>query len=591
MKIKVLLAALILVILCGFSYSSSERMNTLIKVYDFKVSTTSPVAILQNAYAIGYEKRFNELWTAQFSLPADDPKNVECSAFRYVEIFDNGDRVELFRIVPSKFQKSADGKTITYQCEHVLATLLDDIMFQYHQMIGYNPSENIDYILSKQTTSTWTRGTVDFTSIFDYGWSNENLLSALFSLPKAYTGAYQWTWDTTVYPWVLNLIEPPSISTARIMYRKNLVGITKDEDPSYIITRVYPLGYGEGINQLTIKDVNGGVPYLDADTIGTYGVKAITFIDKSTESAATLKATSAAWLETVKNPRVTYAVDGADIYAISGNSLDKFREPGILVDVLDEDIGNFTARIVSVNKSDLTGNPGDIKIEISNKALDIADTTTSIQSKQHINDVYAQGTTCIDSDDYQDNCDNTHPATIKFYIPNECVAINKCMLTFETDNFRAYETGSASGGGSTASSSSKALVFAFGVASETSTPLTGDHYHWVNSPQLDIPAHSHDVIIPTHTHDIDYGIYEFDYLPTAVIIKVDGTTIPVTALSGSDIDIIPYLSQSSGKITRGAFHTVEIYPGTTANNPAGLARVAATVTKQIFVQSRGGGNY
>ncbi len=563
----------------------------MIKIYDYGVSTTNPVAILQNAYDIGYTKRFNEVWTAQFSLPADDPKNAECTAFRYVEIFDNGERVELFRIVPSKFQKSADGKTITYQCEHVLATLLDDIMFQYHQSVGYVPSVNIDYILSRQTTTNWVRGTVDFVNIFDYGWSNENLLSALFSLPKAYTGAYQWTWDTISYPWTVNLINPPSTATARIIYQKNLVGITKDEDPSYIITRVYPLGYGEGINQLTIKDVNVGVPYLDADTLSLYGVKAITFIDKSTESAATLKAKALAWLETVKNPRITYTIDGADIYSISGDTLDKFTEPGILVDVYDVDIGNFTARIMGVSKSDLTGNPGDIQIEISNKALDIADITTSIQSKQHINDVYAQGTTCIDSDDYQDNCDNSHPATIKFYIPNECVAVNKCLLTFETDKFRAYETGSASGGGSTASSSSEALVFAFGVASEISTPYNGNHYHWVYSPQLDIPAHNHEVSIPSHTHDINYGIYEFYYLPTSVIIKVDGTTIPVTSLSGSDIDIIPYLSQSNGKVTRGAFHTVEIYPSTTSNNPSGLARMAATVTKQIFVQSRGGGNY
>jgi phage minor structural protein len=48
-----------------------------------------------------------------------------------------------------------------------------------------------------------------------------------------------------------------------------MVGIEKDEDPTEIITRLYPLGYGEGVNQLTISSVNNGVPYIDADTIGT----------------------------------------------------------------------------------------------------------------------------------------------------------------------------------------------------------------------------------------------------------------------------------------------------------------------------------
>jgi len=41
------------------------------RVYDLDLNLK---AILQNAFAIGYEKRLNELWTAHFSLLADDPK-------------------------------------------------------------------------------------------------------------------------------------------------------------------------------------------------------------------------------------------------------------------------------------------------------------------------------------------------------------------------------------------------------------------------------------------------------------------------------------------------------------------------------------
>jgi hypothetical protein len=64
-----------------------------------------------------------------------------------------------------------------------------------------------------------------------------------------------------------------------------------------------------------------------------------------------------------------------------------------------------------------------------------------------------------------------------------------------------------------------------------------------------------------------------------------------TALTGNDIDIIPYLAKDgSGKITRG-FHKVEIFPGTTEANPNGLARIIGTVVKQIFLQSRGEGDY
>ena len=598
-----------------------KELKNLIKVYDYSVSTSNPVAILNNAFGIGYEKRLNEIWTAQFSLPADDVKNAECLAFRYVEIFDAGERVDLFRILPSKFAKNADSKTKTYQCEHVLSTLLDDILFQYNQRTGFSITQNIAFILDAQTTAKWQIGTVGFTDTIDFKWENENLLSALFSIPKALIGQYQWIWDTTTAPWTLNLIVPSATATARILRKKNLINLTEDDDPSYIITRLYPLGYGEGVNQLTIKSMNSGIPYIDASTVATYGIIATTFIDKAEEAPATLLAKAQAYLETVKTPRKTYEVDGADIYSITGETLDRIRDPGILVAVYDEDIINFTARIVSVSKSDLTGNPGNIKIQISNKLLDSADTTTGIQGKQFINDAYAQGATNIDSNDYQDNCDNAHPATIKFYIPDECVAVNKCLLTYETSNFRAYETGAASAG-----AHSHLMFSKIGgtwddplesVSNVTDAGGTDSHTHNFNDKihsmctyrcrKTSATTDFYNVGIAmnctdaqdlwtyqdstSHTHAMVYGIYEFGFLPTAVVIKVDGTAIPATALTGNDIDIVPYLSLSGGKVSRGAWHTVEIYPGTTIYNPQGLARITAAIVKQIFVQSRGGGNY
>jgi len=56
-------------------------------------------------------------------------------------------------------------------------------------------------------------------------------------------------------------------------------------------------------------------------------------------------------------------------------------------------------------------------------------------------------------------------------------------------------------------------------------------------------------------------------------------------VSADEVDIVPYLDKDdSGRIRRGAWHTIEIKPNT-------LGRVVASVVSQIFVQSRGGGNY
>ena len=716
----------------------------MIKIYDYAQSTTAPVAVLTKAFNIGYNKRLNELWTAEFSMAATDPKVAECLAFRYIEIFDGLERVELFRILPTRYTKGNE-KIITYQCEHVISTLIDDIMFGYHDRTGYTITQNLTYILGYQTTTRWAKNTISFGDVMDFKWENENLLSALFAIPKALVGNYQWTYDTTSYPWKFNLIAPSVTPIATIEYGHNMVDITRETDPTYIVTRLYPLGYGEGVNQLTIESVNGGLPYINSSTIGTYGVIATTYVSRETESAQQLYDLAAAYLETIKVPRVVYSINGADIYSITGVAIDNFRAVGSVVTIDDPDLGTFNARIMNVSKGDLVGNPGDIRIDISNKLLDLFDQTADIENRQRISDTYAQGSTNIDSNDYQDNCDHTHPATIKFFIPNECVHINKCLLTFETDEFRAYDQAitdagatnqtsssggsyvttttssggssvtssssggttvtsssgggatvtsanggnstitSASGGGETITSSSSSSTITstnsgninwwdcdFGIFSQaptidlstesnyTTNPVsltyhshyvpielgtwlldhthnidashthqitipshshivyTSSHSHSVTTPShshtvtianhthtnvdpahthnftdpthshsVTIPTHTHTVTIPAHGHDIDYGIYEFGYLPPSHVIKVDNTTIPITALSGSNIDIVPYLANSGGIITRGTFHEVTIYPNTNTQNPLGLARISACIVKQTFIQSRG----
>jgi len=130
-----------------------------------------------------------------------------------------------------------------------------------------------------------------------------------------------------------------------------------------------------------------------------------------------------------------------------------------------------------------------------------------------------------------------------------------------------------------------------GMTSTWAKAASHTHHMQYHEHPVSIPDHNHSVTIPAHTHDVAPGIFEFTYLPPSHVIVVDGTTIAQTALTGSDIDILPYLTQSAGKVTRGAMHKVEIYPDTSGTNTAGLARISANVIKQIFIQSRGGVNY
>ena len=90
------------------------------------------LAFLDNAVSVGYSLEINSLWTATFTLPADDDKNAYCQPLNFVEIFDGDERIDLFRIIGEDLERS-NGATRFYDCEHVLATLLSDVLFQYHQ--------------------------------------------------------------------------------------------------------------------------------------------------------------------------------------------------------------------------------------------------------------------------------------------------------------------------------------------------------------------------------------------------------------------------------------------------------------------------
>lgn len=540
-------------------------VDNTIRVYD---SNMRKLAYLENAYNIGYSLKLNELWTSQFTLPATDQKNIYCQPFNYVEIFDGGERIDLFRIMPSTLTRNSQGN-IVYQCEHVLATLMDDVLFQYHQIgnIGVGTVSVLRYIIDHQLTTRWQLRNCDFDRRFEYKWENENLLSALFSVPQPFNEDYRWEFDTTGTTWQLDLKRLPTQFVADIIYKKNMVEIKKEVDPSTIVTRLYCLGYGEGDNQLNICSVNGGIPYLEANT-STYGIKSSILVDRRFESAETLKAYGQSILDELKNPFKSYSTRAIDLYKKSPSKYERYF-PGDIVRVVDKEddiIENLP--IVTVSKSDITGAPGDIDVEIAKKTRDIASSISSLQDRTRINEVYAQGATNQMIVPFADNADENNPATMKIYIPDTMVRINKCILNYQLDNFRAYSKAiegggattqstndggastqsssaggegtqtSSSGGASTQSSSSgggtqstsDVQVMKPGI-SQDYTVSSGSHLHTIPSGtvlmvkgggtvtwghggvhshdlynhghEVNIPDHQHSVPIPSHTHSVN----------------------------------------------------------------------------------------
>ncbi|MEK4894170.1 phage tail spike protein [Bacillus sp. FSL M7-0996] len=654
-----------------------------IRVFDINMNL---MAILENAYKIGYTKITNGLWTCSFSLPLNDPKRLEVTPKRFIELYDHDKYIGKFIINPKKTVKNESDQSITYNCEHVWSTLHSDVLFRYHQLTNWTTRDVLQYLINKQEVKHWKLGTVEFTRYFHYTWENEDsLLNALVSVPKPFNESYLWTWDDTKYPFTINLVRATDEKVDVIRYGKNLKGIEKDEDPTGLITRIYPMGYGEGVNQLGIEKVNGGVPYLQAEQsiIDKYGIHKRIWVDRRFEDAESLKASGGGLLEQYKKPLVTVSVDCIDYELIDPYKIVKY-DVSKIVGVYDQDTDtNDDLRIMKLSKPDIYGDPSNIQFEIGNVRDDIGTTITDLQKKQLVNDTYSQGSTNIDSRDFQDNCDPEHPAIIRFQIPNDVMNVNELLLTFETLRFRAYEraikgggavVGSTSAGGGTVASTSAGgsivqSTSSGGSSTQTSTsgggsvqtssgggdhvhkmfhgggimpaePTTiglytafsdpgrntaasfyakgtgssfythgssGDHTHSLTIPnhqhsitisshqhsitlpdhqhEVHLNPHSHEIQLPDHTHEIEFGIFELNETPSKVTITVDGNVLPFDSTSGQDINLVPYLAKdNSGKLQRGRYVEIKITPNK-------LARINATVTGRLFIQSRSGGTY
>lgn len=559
------------------------------------------VAIAEKAYNITEDRKINKLWYLKFSLPYSDPKNEYCSPFYYVRY--NGG--ELYRIMPATTTITETGE-IEYQCEHVLATLLDNVLFGHYTVgnLGTYTADCINFVLDRQTTRNWVLHECDFRRQFEYGWEQENLLSALFSIATPLEN-YIWKTDTSVYPWRLSLKQIDTTGNPQLYIRRgyNMLSYTRESDTQQICTRLYPLGYGEGVNQLTIRDINNGVPYLQSPQtyIDRYGLIERIWTDRRYEDAESLKAAAQVMLNELQEPAVSLDI--------------KYREIGDTnigdrVRIVHPDIGGWTDTYIteqSLNYGDIT----ESTIKIANKSTSIASTVSDLANRQRIEESYAQGATQIYSQSLQANCDTKNGAEIDFFIPSEMRIINKVVAKIRMRSFLAYSKTtktspsilsttssqeqivytSAAGGGGQKLSEAGGQTTAIGSSiakPEDAAIFIKAHVHTLNSishsHKYSVPSHAHELTIPSHCHEITPGMYRFgdeEHASKNFSIYVNGTYKATYEGTNAEVDITNFLlSGNEAKIPRGSWLSLEVRPDK-------LAYISIDLIFQGFVQSRG----
>lgn len=425
-------------------------------------------AILENAHNVSYEKIENQIGNIEFTMPLDDPKNTFLQEMLWVELTDNeNEYIGLYRVMLSTIRKDAGNNTITYTAAHALSTLIDSVLFGYHELVNRKTIDVINYILNKQTTKNWVLKKCDFAKYFSYAWENENgLADALFSIPAAFDEDYVWEWNTQVYPFELSLVRPQTEVVARIQEGYNMQGFEIERDPNNLVNRIYPLGAGEGINQVNIKVVNNNLTYVeDKKAIEKYGLVEYVWVDQRFTIPQALKDNAVSMLKKWSIPKISWSITAADLTKLTDDPLiiDKLRKGGIAM-INTNDYGSINLRIKREAKRDVFGAPQDLDLDLGNLKDDISTTMSDLGRKQEINETYSQGATNILNYSYQDNCESKYPAIIEFYLDDDVFHVNTVELTFKTKKYRGYTkavkgggakvTSTSSGGASTQTSSS-----------------------------------------------------------------------------------------------------------------------------------------
>ena len=409
--------------------------------------TNKRLAYLQNAHNVKYQQFTTALWTASFCLPSSDVKNKYCAAFNLVELWDvdegGDDRyVGLFRIMPSVAEDITSTAVIQYTLEHVLGTLLDDVMIGWHEIgnLDAPTSMCIAYVLNQQITTRWMLEQCDYSHEYLYGWQDENLLSALYSIVAPFTETdYYWDFDTKVFPWRLRLKQTSKIPKTDIRHKKNLLGITKTVDPSNLVTRLYCYGSGEGDNKLTIANVNNGLPYLDSPNISKYGVLSTIWTDEKITVEESLLTVGTAMLKKLEEPTVSYDLDIQTVKKAADLQIgDVVR---MVHDTLDENMV-----VIKLTKDNLSGAPNTGKIVLGSGTTDITSSVADLAERQRISETYSQGAESIFTDSFYDNADVENPSEIRFSIPQNAIHVNEIAFSVKLTEFRAYSRATQGGG-------------------------------------------------------------------------------------------------------------------------------------------------
>jgi phage minor structural protein len=574
-----------------------------------------------------FKESLSQAEQLSFSIPYGNPGySIVEGLVTKVKVIDTRDNSVVFsgRALNTKDGMSSDGKFINQvTCEGAMSYLCDSQTRRWN-FLNQTPTQILTYLLDQHNLKVDVSkkiyvGTIQKTQPITIDTNYETTLNAIVTKLHNILGGDLKVRETAGILYLDYLTSQGANNGVKVQIGINAKQMIREYDPADVVTRVIPLGYGEGINQLDIKAVNGGIEFIeDATAMAKYGVIEGLVTNKDLQNASTLKIYGETVLAEKKQPKLIIDTAMVDRSVLVQYSMEKYGLGDTLQVVADIVSINVSARVIE-RERDLINSPWDPTLTISTRTITLSDQMIDLKQRNLTLEQAPQGNTCIFPIQAAENADLGNPIRLDLDIPAETININRVSINLHGRKYRAYEKGMAAGGSSsstTATSSSggsstptsdPSSATSTDASSASSTAGEDPHRHWKEGDPPDpdrtgwavtthnhsiphthgighthgvsIGSHQHTVPIPSipeHAHAIDYGIFESTF-PLNTRIKVNGIDIGLNFGDGSssfdeyNLDITSHIFIGNNKI--------EI---STEQN----GRIEAIIYSQIFIQSK-----
>lgn len=273
----------------------------------------------------------------------------------YIRLYTADGSAGVYRVVSSSRKY---GQAVTLQLLGVADTLTDDL---YRDRADEKESKTasawITDILSWQAVQRWQAGTCALSANVELQTNYQTLWDLLEQVRTAKQG-YYWDFDTSTWPWTLNLRALPAEITCGFAITRNIESIQTQVSDADLFNRLYVAVTEDGETTVTT--------YNDAASQSAYGLRERTTEIKGDELPTGMTAAEYGQmiLDMHKQPVVAIQISGYDLHRLTGDDYDKIRL-GTLCTVSAEGMTNLSERVVSMTWPDVYGDPDRVTVSLN----------------------------------------------------------------------------------------------------------------------------------------------------------------------------------------------------------------------------------